>query len=224
MAKPDAEIKKTLLQAGSAPGQKLYQSLLMRIKNGETLKRSEYKLLKDLERELEPLEQENGEARVRTFGAAAAYLGLSERTITYHLRRGNLRQNADGSFDRSVLDEFLNSVGRRKVDKERTRRRMAADLRYRLARAEKEETLVAQLKAQLYDMDEIKEGWAWRVSEVTAALQSLVDRLPPLLVGKGRLEMAEIIRDEVHHLRERFYHDGQFTTTEGKQNEKASQA
>lgn len=211
MAKPDAEIKKTLLQAGSAAGQKLYQSLLMRIKNGETLKRSEYKLLKDLERELEPLEQENGEARVRTFGAAAAYLGLSERTITYHLRRGNLRQNADGSFDRSVLDEFLNSVGRRKVDKERTRRRMAADLRYRLARAEKEETLVAQLKAQLYDMDEIKEGWAWRISEVTTALQSLVDRLPPLLVGKGRLEMAEVIRDEVHHLRERFYRDGQFT-------------
>jgi len=214
MAGSDAEFKKTLLQAGSAAGQKLYQSLLLRIKNGETLKRSEYKLLKDLERELEPPGPESAEARIRTFGAAAAYLGLSERTITYHLRRGNLRQNADGSFDRLVLDEFLNSVGRRKVNKECTRRRMAADLRYRLARAEKEETLVAQLKEQLFSMEEIREGWQWRVTEVSAALQSLVDRLPPLLEGHGRLEMAEIIGNEIHHIRERFYRDGQFTPNE----------
>ena len=209
MAGSDAEFKKTLLQAGSAAGQKLYQSLLLRIKNGETLKRSEYKLLKDLERELElPEPAENEEPRIRTYTAAANYLGLSERTVAYHLRRGNIRQNKDGSFDKAILDAYLAASGRKQ---EGRWQRMAADLRYRIARAEKEETLVAQLKEQLYDMAEIKDGWAWRVSEVAAALQYLVDRLPHLLEGHGRLEMAEILSNEIHHIRERFYRDGQFT-------------
>ena len=210
MAGSDAEFKKTLLQAGSAAGQKLYQSLLLRIKNGETLKRSEYKLLKDLERELEPPEPaEKDDSRIKTFGAAAAYMGLSERTVVYHLRKGNIRQNADGSFDKAVLDAYLAASGRKQEGRWKSLR---ADLRYRLARAEKEETLVAKLKEQLYDMAEIKEGWAWRISELTAALQSLVDRLPQLLEGKGRVEMAEIIRSEVHHIRERYARDGQFTS------------
>ena len=206
------DFRKTLLQAGAAARQKVYQSLLLRIKRGETLKRSEYKLLKDLERELEPPEPaENEESRVRTYSAAADYCGMSERALSYHIGRGNLRQNKDGSFDRAILDQFLDSRGRRKIDKERTRRRLQADLRYRIARAEREEHLVAALKDQLFSMEEIREGWQWRVSEVSEGLQSLVDRLPPLLVGKERLEMAEIIRAEVHQLRTRFSGDGQFT-------------
>lgn len=211
--KKNEEFRKTLLQAGSAAGQKLYQSLLLRIKNGETLKRSEYKLLKDLERELEPPGPESAEARVESYSAAATYCGMSKRTIHYHIGRGNLRQNEDGSFDVSELDRFLTRYGRKK-DKDAAEKRLLVDLRYRIARAEKEETVVAQLKGQLYELNEIEEGWAWRVSEVTAALQSLVDRLPPLLVGRGRIEMAEIIGNEIHHIRERFCRDGQFTTTQ----------
>lgn len=208
--KRNDEFEKTLLQAGRHAIRRLYQSYLMRIKNGETLTSAEIKTFKRLEKELEGGEEKES-SRIKGFGDAAVYCGVSERTISHHLKRGNLRQNPDGSFDREVLDAYLAKYGRRRIDKELAHKRMAADLRYRLARAEKEETLVAQLKGELFSFAEIEEGWAWRVSEVTAAMQSLADRLPPLLVGKGRIEMAEVIRAEVWSIRDRFAREGQFT-------------
>jgi len=197
-----------LLQAGGAARLKLYQTYLMKMKNGETLSRSELKAFQELEREIE------GPKESGTLGdhiQAAEYLGISTRMLKWHRSNGNVRQNADGSFDRDELDRFIARHGKRKQDKDLAQRRLMADLRYRLARAEREETLVKQLKGELFTGGEIAQGWGFRVSEVTAALQSLVDRLPPLLVDKERTEIRQIIEDEVYEIRMRFSRDGRFT-------------
>jgi|WetSurMetagenome_2_1015567.scaffolds.fasta_scaffold15333_3 hypothetical protein len=209
--KSQQESKSILLEAGAAASQKMYQALLMRIKAGEPLKRSEYRLFKELERDIEG---PTGAEKVEGFGAAAEYCGVSKRTISYHLKRGSLKQNADGTFDHAVLDEWLAKYGRKKADKDLAQRRLLADLHYRLARAEREQILVKQLKGELFHADEISEAWAFRLTEFTAALQSLIDRLPAQLVDRERGEIQEIIETEIYQIRERLSRDGRYTPVE----------
>ncbi|MHC1744882.1 MAG: hypothetical protein AB9873_17900 [Syntrophobacteraceae bacterium] len=157
---------------------------------------------------------------ITSFNDAAAYCGFSRRTLSWHLKRGNLRQNPNGTFDRAELDRFLASKGRKKkVDPgnggssdelDLATQKELADLRWRLARATREEMLVEQIKEHLISRDEIARCWAARVAEVTAGLNALSERLPPLLVGKDHQAMREIIAVEVHNLRDRYARDGKF--------------
>jgi hypothetical protein len=155
---------------------------------------------------------------ITSFDDAADYCGFSKRTLSWHLKRGNLRQNPNGTFDRAELDRFLASKGRKKKSRgesaldelDYATRKELADLRWRLARATREEMLVEQIKENHISRDEIARCWAARVAEVTAGINALSERLPPLLVGKDHQAMREIIAVEVHNLRDRYARDGKF--------------
>jgi hypothetical protein len=206
-----------MLAAGQFARIKLYQSLLLRIKNGDTLKPAELRALSVLEKDLECQSGTNDPPKVlKGFEEAAAYCGFSKRTLSHHVGRGNLKQNANGSFDIEELDRFLSVKGRKRKKNATESRSIAeekdlADLRWRLAKARREELLVDQLNENLVPRGEIAKEWAARVGELTAGLTGLIDRLPPLLQGKDRAEMREIILEEIWNLRDQYARDGRYS-------------
>ena len=82
---------------------------------------------------------------------------------------------------------------------------------YWMARAKGEEIKVKQLEGTLFDQDTVVIEWAARVAVVTSGLNAFADRLPPLLEGKGRIEMQTIIRKETWELRDAYYRKGKYT-------------
>ena len=208
----EQNLREGLLKGGSAATLKMYQSLLMRIRSGEQLKPSEYRLLKDLEHEIEDREEDD-DSKIRGMTEAAQYCLVSKQGLAYNLGRGNLKQNPDGSFDREELDRYLATRGRRKEDREFAQKRLKADLRFKIAKAEKEEILVRRLRGELSHIDDIVAVWADRVSEVVSALEALVHRLPPLLSGKDLQEVNKIISEEVWQVFTVYARAGKFCPT-----------
>ena len=213
---PAKAMMEKVLQAGQLAKVKIYQQLLTKISRGEDLKPSEIKNLHRLEKEIEI------EARgdIETDGLimsdeeASIYLGVSKRTVSWHKTRGNLKQNSDGTFDRKELDRFMedrgNDGGKKSTLKDLMEKKEAADLRWKLAKAVREEMLNDKLKGELFTKGEIMQGWCSRVSAVTAGLEALADRMPPLLVGKKRNEMRDIFNDEIWRLRDIFARPGAY--------------
>jgi hypothetical protein len=205
-----------MLAAGQLARVKLYQSLLVRIKNGEPLKPAELRALNALEKDLECQSGTNDPPKVlKGYEEAAEYCGFSKRTLSHHVGRGNLKQNPDGSFEIEELDRFLSVKGRKRKRSAKglltiAEQKDLADLRWRLAKAKREELLVEQLNENLVPRAEIASEWAARVVEITAGLTALTNRLPPLLEGKDRVEMREIIREEIWNLRDQYAREGRY--------------
>ncbi|MFP3869221.1 MAG: hypothetical protein ACLFUU_13895 [Desulfobacteraceae bacterium] len=87
------EVIVKMLASGQVAKLKLYNDLLARIKQGERLEASELSLLRDLEKELEAQAgQEKLPDFIPNFDSAAAYCGFSQRTLSYHIKRGNIKQ------------------------------------------------------------------------------------------------------------------------------------
>jgi len=208
-------------QAGQLAKFKLYRDFISRIGQGEKLTPTEIKTFHQMEREIEAISM-NGEGEkesgplISSFNKAAEYCGVSGRTISYHVKKGNIKQNTDGTFERSVLDDYLRRYGRQrskadgspmsKIDEKMG----AAELRFKEARARREEMLVEQLKNNLMSRVEIAQEWAKRVQNVTSALDNLVDRLSPVLEGKRRDEIQAILKSEIQLLRESYASIGKY--------------
>lgn len=218
MSQVSAEEIEKILRAGSLAKVKLYQDILKKIKDGKSLNASEMRSLHILEKGLEAQTCSPDLPRViQSFEEAAIYCGFSKRTLSHHIGKGNLRQNGDGTFDREELDRFLsNKKGRKRKaksgdPKDISVERDMADLRWRIAKAMREEILVDQLKENLVPREDIAKEWAARVAEVTAGLSALADRLPGVLEGKNRAEMREIISEEVRILRTAYAREGKYS-------------
>lgn len=203
---------KRVLDTGILAKLKIYQDLTRRIADGEQLKPTEIKLFNRLESEFEA--EINGEVKdevIDSFDDAAKYLGVSKRTVNVHLGKGTFKQNPDGTFQKSELNKYLEKY-KRKPENEKTIeiRKGRADLRLKIARARREELLVDELKENLMSKEVIATEWAKRVSLVTSGLEAFADRLPPLLEGKTREQMREILRDEVWELRNAYATVGKY--------------
>lgn len=143
-----------------------------------------------------------------TRNEAAELLGITPQTVSYHAAQGRLTRDSEGLFTRSDVLRFNRKravdVRREKNEKE------AADLRWRQARARREEILVEQLRKELISRDEVAKGWAERVGVVVSGLNALVDRLPPILEGKDRAEMWRLIKAEIYELRRAYAEEGEY--------------
>lgn len=82
--------------------------------------------------------------------------------------------------------------------------------RYREARAAMAEIDLKEREGELISREDVSREWALRVAEISAGLEFLADRLPPLLVGKEREEIRKIIADEVYKLRETYSRRGKY--------------
>ena len=73
-----------------------------------------------------------------------------------------------------------------------------------------------KLEGSVIETDEVHRAWALRVAEVTAGLEYLSDRLPPMLLGKKREEMQLIIADAVWRLRDAYARNGKYCEAKNK--------
>ena len=213
----ERETIERVLSIGASAKVKLYHQFLQRISQGVTLRPSEHKYFRQLESELEeksgiqPSEKGN---IIISMDDAAAYCGTSKKTISVNIKRGRIKQNSDGTFSKTELDKYLAGFGREsKSAKSETIKgqQEKAELRFRLARAKREEMIVNQMKGNLASWKEIHEEWAARVRAVAAGLNTMPDRLPPLIVGKSRDEIRAILQREFDELRETYERSGKVT-------------
>lgn len=217
--------KKRKLSANDSK-RKLYESFVSRIGRNEILKPSEIKLYRQLESELEAAAGNGSGSGTRgnifaSMDEAAAYIGSSKKTVSVNIKRGRLRQNPDGTFSREELDKFLSRFGRKGSSEEVESTRVQqekAELRYRMARARREEILTAQLEKTLAPWEDIEREWSERVRVVAAGLEAWSDRLPALLVGRSREDIHALIKGEVKELRQRFSRAGQYCPECGEVN------
>jgi hypothetical protein len=190
----------------------VYIKLLKKRASGAKLNRKEQNLLKTLEQEQNKGINGNN-LEIKTQEAAAKYLGVSQRVISHHVGRGNLRSETDGTFTKKELDRWAVETGKRKdVGKIKKYAEAQAkwDMEFRQARAEEKKLVVSQLRGKLISIDEIQAAWASRVDIVTSGLEAFANRLPPLLVGKTRRQIAKILQEEIFRLRDDYATIGKY--------------
>ena len=78
--------------------------------------------------------------------------------------------------------------------------------RFRLSRIERR-----LREGEVIAWTDVEKEWCGRVRVVTEGLEFFADRLPPLLVGKGRDEIRAILKSEVHELRDQYARNGRYT-------------
>jgi hypothetical protein len=204
-------------QAGQIAKVKIYQDLITRIAAGERLKPMEIKTFHQLERELEGLFNGDGDETsglIAGHKEACEYLGISKRMLSYHVTKGNLGQNPDGTFEIKELQRWAEKYKRKKGGGEKypdlDLRQQRADLRFRQARARREEMLVGQLKDSLLSQKDVANGWAKRSANMRSSLLTLVDRLPATLEGKTRKQIGRILKEEIFYFLEQYSQDGKY--------------
>lgn len=202
---------KKLLKDGEALKLIRYQKYIERIKKGEILTPTEIKDLNQVERDIEALT--NGKPKqkkvIENNRQAASYCGVSTRVISYHLHRGHIKQNPDGTFPIESLNAWLVKSGRKnppeqtksgEISKSIPEKIEIEKLKREELRNKREEILLDQIRGKLMSKKEIEEQWAARVLIVRSGLLALSNRLPPLIEGKSRREISTIIRAEIIEL------------------------
>jgi len=207
--KEESERVGKILEVGKFAKVKLYQDLLARISNGETLRPTELNTLERLEKELAQGRPETDLPEVlSSYDEAAEYCGFSKRTLSYHIGKGNIKQNAQGTFDRKELDRYLSTRGRKsRTPTNVTEEIQKAELRYRKSRAAREEIIVKQLKAQLISNEEIQRQFTARAYELTRGLLVLSRRIAHKVAAKSKKKFKDvtaIIDQEVYDLLDRY--------------------
>ena len=207
----------SIRQAGQLAKIAVYRKFIQRIGEGEQLKPTELKQFHSLERELEGVFGEtNGPASglITGYKEACEYLGISKRMMSYHVTKGNLRQNKDGSFEIQELQRWAERYKRKKsgggVYPSIDERQQKADLRFRQARARREEMLVRQLEGALLSQKDVAEAWGKRKANMRSSLLTFIDRLPPMIEGKSRKQISGILKNEIYYFLDQYAQDGKY--------------
>lgn len=142
---------------------------------------------------------------IRTSAAAAEYCGMSKRMISYHLGRGNLVQNPDGSFTKEELDRFLKKKGRKPE--------LQGDDAYYRAKLEKEKYLLKKAERQRKELemktffreviyiDEVKTVMRQMSEALSLGLDSLPSKIAPVLAGREAKEIEVMLRQEIFDIK-----------------------
>ena len=144
----------------------------------------------------------------------AEAIGINRSTLYSWLQTG-LPRNDDKTFDLPAVISWM-------IEREsRTATPLAegdspALERYREARAAMAELDLKERGGELISLEDVTTAWAERVVEVAAGLEHFADRLPPLLEGKDRAEMRQIIGDEVWRLRSVYARNGRYCDAAAK--------
>jgi len=202
-----------LLEVGLKAKEKLYFDLLKKINEGAKLSPTEQRTFQALGRELQvALDEATGTDVRMGYSDAALYLKISRRSFSYHLQKGQIRQEPDGTFLRSELDRYRDERLEKGDAEDMESLKAKADLVIKQVRAEREQFMLKQLNSQYVPVSEVYKAWASRVKELATALMAWQNRLSPLLENKSRYEISKILAVEVKILLERYSREGQWTS------------
>jgi hypothetical protein len=199
--------KDKLTKAGELAKLKIYQDYATRISSGDSLRPSEVKQFLKLGEELGVEPTGNDLDIITSYQDAARYCGVSTQTINANIKRGHITQRPDGTFSKKNLDEWIGRKNPTNLDESLKK----AELRFKRSRAKTAEIMVKVQKDQLISQKEVNQKWAERVGQVVSMLEMFCDRLPPLLEGKSRNEMRDIIKREVYLIRDAYGKPGKYT-------------
>ncbi len=134
--------------------------------------------------------------------------GVTQQAISLWSEKG-CPKVGHGKWDiREVFNWWLENIYKEEND---TEEMAAAKLEYwqAKARSEKVKADVAEDKAIL--VDDFKQSWVWRVSEMSNGLGSIPLRLAPLIAGKHESDIRSILENEIWKIRDKFARTGKFT-------------
>ena len=191
MAKFDDDI----LAEGEKAELAIYLKLSKKIINGEPVNAQEIKRFQEIKAKLE---RKRDETEIcRTKADAARYAGVSERVIRYHVKKKTLRQNDDGTFDKSEMDRWQ---AHKKPSKDPAKKN-DPEARYREARAREKEEIVRRLRGEVILVAQVEKMFSDRAHAFAKALDMLPRRISLRVAGEAKKPyqaVFEIIESECH--------------------------
>lgn len=189
MAKPS--------DTGFLARQASYDLLVAKVEDGRSLSPSELTAMHRFETELKDLGMDLPDV-FGTPDAVAEYSGYKVRTIYSAVKSGHLPRLADGGFDRGDVDHWLAKKKRLPViqgvggdDGDVSGRPPTAsdeEKRYRSARADREELLVARLRRKLVEVEDVERQFTARAYEFRTSLLLLSRRCGHKIAAAAGIE------------------------------------
>lgn len=204
---PKSPTKQKIVTVGKMARLKQYQNLIEKIKSGK-INASEMKLFYELETQIAEEDQPDKPKPKKerlNHQQAADYLGRSVRSLKWHVSKGNLKQNRKGGFDVTELDRFGAAKGNTGLATGAdgvplSQKKDMADLRWRLARAEQQEYITAQLKGNLIERTAVVAAIRELITTTRKKFMLLPQTMPTLLQGKdqaGIMKALQHATDEI---------------------------
>ncbi|MBW1956441.1 MAG: hypothetical protein JRI83_12115 [Deltaproteobacteria bacterium] len=137
---------------------------------------------------------------------AAEFFEVHQSTLTRWKHLGAKGYISRGKWDLQALFRWWQS--NIQADRSGDTGLSEARRRYWQSKAELGELKAAEMRGELIPIAEIEKKWASRVAAVCAMMELLAARLPGLLAGKSRREMAKIIENEVWSIRDAYASQG----------------
>lgn len=163
--------------------------------------------IQEFERELDAiLEPEERSNLIVDINTVAAFFSITTRNVQHWVKAGCPKLK-HGTYDLKAIFDWWKKNINASGDSQETENVKAE---YWYWQKENARLKAQQTSTELVKREEIATAWASRVAEVKAGLMSLVDRLPPLVTGKDRPEVRDIIYQEIWTLCERYARNGKY--------------
>jgi phage terminase Nu1 subunit (DNA packaging protein) len=177
------------------------------------LSRTAKKRLADMEADLRSiLEPEERSDFIYDAANVGRFFGVTPRAVQKWVSQKGCPKLRHGIYDlKAVYEWWLENIrgdGGQSVPEVED-----AKLEYWRWKAKREKISVQRLRGELLEKKLVAHQWALRVGELTGALSTLKDRLPPLVEGKSRQEISKIIDDEIWRLRDAYARRGEYCHT-----------
>lgn len=173
-----------------------HKALLTKIRNGQALTPREIEELRRYESPAAADEQAPPENAITTQAEAAAYCGVSTRTLRTWEKEYALR-DANGRY---IVDRLDERIAARSIDDNPLKTRiLTADAEHKEVRAELGRIQLAIKRGELVPAETIAAERIERIGETRRVLLAMIRKLPPLLKGKSPTEMTVVLRQEIYY-------------------------
>jgi phage terminase Nu1 subunit (DNA packaging protein) len=223
MSKEEQDKVDALLESGKKARLRMYHGLLARVAAGQMLSSADIKTLKALEQDIsdqQEIDQSDDKQAITAINIilntteTAAFFGVTTRSVQNWAKAG-CPQRKRGHWNlKAVYDWWWEYIGQDRAEADIGDASInEAKRHYWWAKSKTEEIKNEQLIDRLITWEQIEKEWAGRVAVVAAGLTAMIDRLPPLLVGRDRREMRAIVKQEVLVLRKSYARKGKYVPT-----------
>lgn len=149
----------------------------------------------------------------------ARFFGVTPRTLLDWEKKGAPKASR-GWWDPKAIMEWREGSANSGVDN-LTAKKLKAEVIYKEAKAAREQRMNLILEGEYVPLADIEDEWARRVTEVKSGLLALTNKIAGQITDPDiRLEVEQVIRDEVYELLEQYARDGTYTPNKRKAGKK----